>query len=945
MDDNLFWSTRESVCPFDSTDMGRYKKVFRSNKGDLSLPIWICPLCERMFVRYKKHGDLIKKYPNVQCRFLDFESPQLESRKRREEEQRKRQGIFEPTADLLIKYKALFQHYELADETSFCECFSENREVYRFFSNRYGTPNSNNRSFRDAIDDAGINKTVRFRIKQYCKKEEELARAKNVQAFFREHYRDEDGSPYLLDDEQSLAVAVSEPRILASARAGSGKTRTIVAKIVYLMDHDNVVPSQILSLAFNNNVPVEINQRVNDLLKSRWPDRKDEISLARTFHGLAYEIVSPRRVISGAERTRFIQELITEQKETDPSFKASVYETFRKEDSQLYKKHFQNEQAFYDSLRNTQYTTLNGEIVKSRGEKWIADYLFEHGIRYNYEPAYYPRYITNEDLALAPEDVAVCSAFLDGQSKIYPSGKRVRRTVKPDFLLTDYACVWEHWGIDELNQNRFQNKTEDFELSWEAYHDLMQWKRHFWNGSWRRALRTRDNLLHFGRKTELYIKRIKDVSRLVETSVADMDNGREAFEEKLDNLMETLGIPHAPRSRDELEEEVWSKQIKRFTSMIESFVDKYEQRYPSGNDSEFKKKWKSTDVSGRTNDFLALGLTILERYRTVLSSKKKPVRFAKYGDYSHDFNQLIAEAAQLIEQGKADYLIRGYRFLFIDEYQDFSELFYSFISSILSRKPEIELFCVGDTWQAINRFMGADTEYFERFDSFFPGSRKLLIRTNYRSTKRIVTLSNRFMNACGFDESPAVSSREELGPQCFHIDVNDIYVALQDDSNDGEVTQLSRVLSGDNQSMVQTQYLKKITDIARDNKGGEILILTRTNVILRVDLDRVQKSIHDYLVHQLAFSEDEAKRVKVMTMHRAKGLQADIVIILEVNQKSIPKIHPDNELYEVFGETQEKIYEDEERLFYVAITRAKKQFWVLYDGKPSVFVDYLSGRR
>ena len=621
-----------------------------------------------------------------------------------------------------------------------------------------------------------------------------------------------------------------------------------------------------------------------------------------------------------------------------------MYEVFRKEDSQLYKKQFQNEQAFYDSLRNAQYATLNGENVKSRGEKWIADYLFEHGIRYNYEPAFYPRYITSEHLALAPEDAAACCAFLDCQSKVYPSGKRVRRIVKPDFLLTDFAYVWEHWGIDESNPNRFQNKTENFELSWEAYHDLMQWKRRFWNGSWRRSLRTGGSLLRFSSKTDLYVNRIKDISRLVETSVADMDNGREAFEEKLDNLMETLGVPHAMRSRDELEEEVWNRQIKRFTSMIESFIDKYEQRYPGGNDSEFKRKWKSTDVSGRTNDFLALGLTILERYRTVLSSKKKPERFANYRDYSHDFNQLIAEAAQTIEQGKADYLIREYHFLFIDEYQDFSELFYSFISAILSRKPELELFCVGDTWQAINRFMGADTEYFERFDAFFPGSRKLLIRTNYRSTKRIVNLSNQFMKSCGFRESPAVSSREELGPQCFHIDVNDIYVAFQDNSDDAEAAKLSRLLLGDNQLIVQTQYLKIITDIARDNKGKEILILSRKNDFFSYDLTYVQKSIQDYLAHELAFSEDEAKQVNVMTMHKSKGLQADIVIILEANEKSIPKIHPDNELYKVFGETQERILEDEERLFYVAITRAKKQFWVLFDGRPSVFIDFIKER-
>ena len=76
----------------------------------------------------------------------------------------------------------------------------------------------------------------------------------------------------------------------------------------------------------------------------------------------------------------------------------------------------------------------------------------------------------------------------------------------------------------------------------------------------------------------------------------------------------------------------------------------------------------------------------------------------------------------------------------------------------------------------------------------------------------------------------------------------------------------------------------------------------------------------------------------MMTMHSSKGLQADIVIILEANEKSIPKIHPDNDLYQVFGETKEMNYQDEEKLFYVAITRAKEQFYILYDKEPSPFI-------
>ncbi|MBQ3374505.1 MAG: hypothetical protein IJG40_15385, partial [Oscillospiraceae bacterium] len=50
-------------------------------------------------------------------------------------------------------------------------------------------------------------------------------------------------------------------------------------------------------------------------------------------------------------------------------------------------------------------------------------------------------------------------------------------------------------------------------------------------------------------------------------------------------------------------------------------------------------------------------------------------------------------------------------------------------------------------------------------------------------------------------------------------------------------------------------------------------------------------------------------------------------------------IHPDNELYEVFGDTPEDILRDEMRLFYVAVTRAKTHLYMLYDGdRVSEFV-------
>ena len=81
-----------------------------------------------------------------------------------------------------------------------------------------------------------------------------------------------------------------------------------------------------------------------------------------------------------------------------------------------------------------------------------------------------------------------------------------------------------------------------------------------------------------------------------------------------------------------------------------------------------------------------------------------------------------------------------------------------------------------------------------------------------------------------------------------------------------------------------------------------------------------------------------------MTMHKSKGLEAEAVIILEADEGVIPKTHPDTRLYRVFGETEEVALDDQKRLFYVAMTRAKRRLYIIHEkkeGKVGGFVKYL----
>jgi len=79
-----------------------------------------------------------------------------------------------------------------------------------------------------------------------------------------------------------------------------------------------------------------------------------------------------------------------------------------------------------------------------------------------------------------------------------------------------------------------------------------------------------------------------------------------------------------------------------------------------------------------------------------------------------------------------------------------------------------------------------------------------------------------------------------------------------------------------------------------------------------------------------------------MTCHASKGKEADFVFILGVDEGQFPArvkaLHINGALTK---STDNYPYAEERRLFYVALTRAKKKVWVAYTGSGSCFVKEL----
>ena len=296
-----------------------------------------------------------------------------------------------------------------------------------------------------------------------------------------------------------------------------------------------------------------------------------------------------------------------------------------------------------------------------------------------------------------------------------------------------------------------------------------------------------------------------------------------------------------------------SDKIIKTTKRVESFISYAKQEMLNSEDLHLRIKY--SDLDDEVKKFLSFANFIYEKYEVEKDIKKKM-----------DFNDLLAKSVD--EMTSFD--VSNFKHIIIDEFQDFSLLFSRIIDKVIEFNPDVNIFAVGDDWQAINGFAGANIDFFNNFSDKFKSSKQMKILTNYRSLSEIVRYSNNILE--GED-----ANYNSIG---------------------GEVLSIQEECTED-----------LIIKIKAENPDKEIVVLVRTNMEKK-----------DFNIEGVLFK----------TAHKSKGLQFDIVIIKDASKFGY--MHPDNKLYQIF-EKQEKYFMDEERrLFYVAITRAKEKVYIF--GKP-----------
>lgn len=320
---------------------------------------------------------------------------------------------------------------------------------------------------------------------------------------------------------------------------------------------------------------------------------------------------------------------------------------------------------------------------------------------------------------------------------------------------------------------------------------------------------------------------------------------------------------------------------------------------------------------------------------------------ARQSSNQPDFNLLMAKATKFLSDKSKHHLLpphlQGLKYIMIDEYQDFSYLFFALTNALRQLAPPVKLFAVGDDWQAINRFAGSDVDYFIRFQHYFSKNSIIIpLATNYRSCCGIVERANHFM-LTHYDPkaiparafNPKHGEIKFLNPSRTKYRQDDI---KEDGLGDGRFHQALAQFTSRPQSEA-ARLLKLLTRLVRQNRHSEIMLLHRHNftTLGSLGLAELLSALRAVVVQECILTPSEfEQRIRCMTMHKSKGLEAEVVILLEMNREVVASSHPHATIFPLFGDTREAEIADQQRLLYVAMTRAKRKLYVISHEKVPI---------
>ena len=342
-----------------------------------------------------------------------------------------------------------------------------------------------------------------------------------------------------------------------------------------------------------------------------------------------------------------------------------------------------------------------------------------------------------------------------------------------------------------------------------------------------------------------------------------------------------------------------------------------------------------------------------------------------------DFEDVLLLTVGMLEEdrGVRERVRDQYRYFTVDEYQDVSPLQQRLLNLWLGNREE--LCVVGDAAQTIYSFAGATSNFLLNFQNRFPNAQVFRLSRGYRSTPEIINSANRILRQANLisDHGIELQSANEHGDKPmvngFNTSTDEISYVVDEVAKEiakGTDSSEIAILARTNAQLDQVKSALNNLKIASQIKSGErffdrvdvrdAMRVIRSASVLPSEIGdwyadlvsvlrpfgeadyvtaflRLAKSIQENGgTNMRAFLreiEDRAEQnnpptlpgITLATLHAAKGLEWNHLFLIGVSDGVLPMGNDLNE---------------ERRLFYVGVTRAKQRIQITYAGKPSVFL-------
>ena len=356
---------------------------------------------------------------------------------------------------------------------------------------------------------------------------------------------------------------------------------------------------------------------------------------------------------------------------------------------------------------------------------------------------------------------------------------------------------------------------------------------------------------------------------------------------KLESALRQNGVKLKPKSAHEILKQ--ANEIgydSRFLKVCEQFLG-----HVRANRLSPAELNQLASAQERDKTFVGVFNQFLSAYESELLRLKLP-----------DYAELIHGAADAI--GNSEYEF-GFTHVLVDEFQDISSDRNRLIDSMKIANPKLEVTCVGDDWQSIYRFSGSDVSIMREASKPKMIRKRVDLTASYRLPQEIADISRSFVLKNPLQLEKNVHSKSDLnlpGKVVTHWD-------MEQKENEQNLSRVIEQIGADSQD---------------PSKSLRVLARYVNNLPTKKFVEKIWEG-----------------PVDVSSIHAAKGLEADYVIVMDMIQdfRGFPStIEDDPVMRLVMPEKDLHQHGEERRLFYVALTRARRETHLISPvSAPSLF--------